>query len=90
MATWVLILSVLTRLSNSKNYADMTWMVLILSVLTRLSNEARENQLIAEVLILSVLTRLSNLKLGSHRVITFLRQSAVNTIDLIYIDLYLK
>ena len=61
--------------------------VLILSVLTRLSNMVCDPSISAAVLILSVLTRLSNLKLGSHRVITFLRQSAVNTIDLIYTDL---
>ena len=83
----VLILSVLTRLSNSYISVLLQEMVLILSVLTRLSNSCYFFTHKATVLILSVLTRLSNLKLGSHRIITFLRQNAVNTIDLIYTDL---
>ena len=77
----------LTRLSNSYYRVSASVQVLILSVLTRLSNKCLCCFRIHIVLILSVLTRLSNLKLGSHRIVTFLRPNAVNTIDLIYTDL---
>ena len=78
----------LPRLSNNLSRYSRLAHVLITSALTRLSNLSSCRPVLPGVLILSVLTRLSNLKLGSHRIITFLRQNAVNTINLICTDLY--